>query len=176
MKRIKGKSLKWVLLGLAGAGALIFLAHMLWWNFHGMHSPYEPVRGGFKPGAFRQHGMMMRGYPGAGYDTEASGNTFAFLLFKIAFLLIGALLWRIGRNALKWFGAVLFFIGIFTLLPVILAVPVTAFIGYITYRVYRSSRPETVMVEPVSTVYRTEVHSNPDMLDEWERNLKKEEE
>ncbi|AWB43278.1 hypothetical protein DCC85_02895 [Paenibacillus sp. CAA11] len=175
MKASSGKLLQWTLLGAAAIALLIWILNLMWGHPHGMHGGFQPAHSGFG-----QHGLegrgVMRGYMDRG-GFDKSGSDLAYsLFFKIAFILFGLLLWRIGKNALKWFGVVLFVIGLFTLMPFFLAAAVTAAIGYIIYRIHRSNRMQPLAIEPVTPViHTTAIVGERDIIDEWEQSIHKEE-
>ncbi|MCM3782658.1 hypothetical protein M3231_06715 [Neobacillus mesonae] len=181
MKTANGKKLKWFLLGLTAAVMIIWILHMLFAEAHGVQNNIQSIRS-FKQIEFGHHGFEGRG-PMKEYavlnggQSNISGDEIAVLFFKIAFILFGLILWNFGKNSLKWFGAVIFVIGVFALLPFLLALAVTAIMGYFIYRIHRNERRQKIAIEPVTPYKRTtiDVSQDLDMLDEWERKISKEE-
>ncbi|WP_138493649.1 hypothetical protein [Paenibacillus pinistramenti] len=179
MKRTNDKSFKGLLIGLAAAVVIIVLGCMFWGNSQSMHHVSQPVQNGFGKHGFAQRGffgqgsmMMMDGR--SSLQSEASSSNWALVLIKIAFILTGLILWSCAKKTLKWFGAAVFVIGLFTLMPFWLAAAATALIAYILYRIYRNNQVLPVQIESVSRVDRMPIGSEADLLDEWERSITKE--
>lgn len=107
------------------------------------------------------HGMMAGGWMMFG--------VFA-LLFQLAMIAIGWVMWKTAKQSgWKWAGVALMVAGLLALLPKVLLIPLVLFVAYMFYK-KRQTKPNAPL-EPM-TVPTTPIH---DFLDEWEKNIQKEE-
>lgn len=196
----KKKGLKWLVL-LAVIGIVIFTGFQVvkhegyrFNNFNMtsmMNSQQQPTQGTFQrgqtgqgqfqggnqPGQFQangphhkgmhQEGMMHQG--GFGHHERWFGG-FSILPFFLALgsILVGWLLWRgADHGPRKWIGLLLIALGALPSLPILL---IAAAI-YWLYKKFKNKNDNLVSDEYTST----QPVKQPDYLDEWERNIKKEE-
>jgi len=107
------------------------------------------------------HGMMAGGWMMFG--------VFA-LLFQLAIVAIGWVMWKTAKQSgWKWAGMALMGAGILALLPKVLLIPFVLLVAYMLYkkRQPKTSEPFEPMAMPITPIH--------DFLDEWEKNIKKEE-
>ncbi|WP_044894981.1 hypothetical protein [Bacillus alveayuensis] len=90
------------------------------------------------------------------------------LLFQLAMIIIGWIIWKTANRSRvwKWAGLALIIIGFVALLPKILLIPLALFAVYVMYK--QTKRPE------LSSVI-TPTMQQRDFLDEWEKKIEKEE-
>ncbi|PMC40539.1 hypothetical protein CJ195_02160 [Bacillus sp. UMB0899] len=103
---------------------------------------------------------------------------FSFLpfLFHLGLLILG---WWIlkkanGELVKKWVGTILLTIGVFSILPFIIALPLAFIALYIILRGKKKSNKEFTN-EPIIVSTQSYNHNNQHILDEWERKTLKEE-
>lgn len=129
-------------------------------GFHGM-------RGGGVHG-FHERGMM------------ANQSFFLLpfllgLLAKAGLVIAGWMLWVRGKsNGMKLTGGILLALGILSLLPTILAIPLLILLGYL---LYKSAVKKDTNVQELMTGEDLVVpsYTNRDFLDEWENKVRREE-
>ncbi len=125
---------------------------------HHMDSQIGHGQGGFKP-------------KGAGFIGHDFGFSFSFLslLVNIGIIILGWWIWKTanGETVKKWVGIILLLIGLWAILPKIIAISLVLIALYITFRGSKSK--ETIFEEQVNAtfpIYNTASHN---ILDEWER-------
>lgn len=95
------------------------------------------------------------------------------LLFQLAMIAIGWIIWKTSkRSGWKWAGIALMGIGVVALLPKVLLIPLALFVAYVMYKKRRTTNHifnEEVVPFTVPTAQTS------DFLDEWEKNIQKEE-
>ncbi|MCM3161253.1 hypothetical protein [Metabacillus litoralis] len=123
--------------------------------------------------------------PHMGYGRGGGSHTFWFygylnnlnflpFLFHIGLMMIGWWIWKKadGRTVKRWVGILLLTIGLFSILPLLLAVPILFIAVYFTTKNKKSTAD--YKYEPTIFTYSTYPSTN-NILDEWERSTKKEE-
>ncbi|WP_199426762.1 hypothetical protein [Thermaerobacillus caldiproteolyticus] len=94
------------------------------------------------------------------------------ILFQLAMIVIGWIMWKTASRsrAWKWTGLALMGVGVVALLPKLLLIP----LGLIAaYMIYKKTKYETVN-EDLSALAIPNVNQRH-FLDEWEKNIRKEE-
>ncbi|WP_226529056.1 hypothetical protein [Metabacillus niabensis] len=103
--------------------------------------------------------------------------SFLPFLFHLGLIILG---WWVLKKAngefiKKWVGMILLSIGAFSILPVIIAIPVALIALYVISKSKKQSKSELIINEPIivsTPFYNQHTHH---ILDEWERKTLKEE-
>ncbi|MCM3602237.1 hypothetical protein M3175_16005 [Robertmurraya korlensis] len=97
------------------------------------------------------------------------------LLAKAGLVIAGWMLWVRGKsNGMKLTGGILLALGILSLVPTILAIPLLILLGYL---LYKSTVKKDTNVQELMTGEDLVVpsYTNRDFLDEWENKVRREE-
>ena len=179
----KRKVLLWLLLAAVTLGGLaLFMNVGFGERMHGMMMDgprhFQAFNG--------QHGMFHRGELGEhrhfafhhgmrGGMMEGGWMIFGVfaLLFQLAMIAIGWIIWKTSkRSGWKWAGIALMGIGIVALLPKALLIPLALFVAYV---MYKKRQPTTHVFNEDVVPFTVPTAQTSDFLDEWEKNIQKEE-
>ncbi|WP_338788504.1 hypothetical protein [Metabacillus sp. FJAT-53654] len=112
----------------------------------------------------------------AGFGNNINMFDFSLLPFlvSIGLIALGWWIWKKadGESVKKWVGIFLLIVGLFSILPLIIAIPVLLLALYLAFKQKKAGTDfidEPIMV--TSPTYHTTTH---DILDDWERKTKKE--
>jgi hypothetical protein len=160
-----------VLLIIAGCTAFVILAQLagMFLSHHGMFSDHNQHVNSFSrlmDGRGQRMPMGMNRHL-----VGAIGFSVIALILNLAIITIGLWLWRTSERrgvAAKWIGITLVLIGLWRLLPLIVAVPVILLLGYL---IYKASKYGAKRTQPQLSSYEHTIHSNVDLLDQWERTV-----
>lgn len=129
------KKSKWLLFLIPGLLVLIAGAGIINWIVDVF------VGSGLQHGPSFRHGHGQQGVPFQHHRMGPGGVhsifgvfSLAFFLMKIGMILFGWYLWKKASGKKKWIGAAVGVIGLFSLLPWIIALPLTVFIGYVSMK------------------------------------------
>jgi len=127
------------------------------------------------------HGMKSGGVHGF-HERGMMGNQSFFLLpfllgvlAKAGLVIAGWMLWVRGKSkGMKLTGGILLALGLLSLLPSILAIPLLILLGYL---LYKSAVKKDTNVQELMTGEDLVVpsYTNRDFLDEWENKVRREE-
>ncbi|TYP69411.1 hypothetical protein [Paenibacillus methanolicus] len=171
MKSAGWKMLKWPLL--AGL-VVVVLVICSGWTHGGMHGP----RGGHEAGFGRGGSPFLGG--GSRIEQgirggQGGGFSFAHLLLKIGVLLIGAALLAKGKSVLKWGGALIALLALWSLLSFwTIAITALAIAAYVYMRRRTTSNDPLELTASAEWLAPSPAHNQVHILDQWERQLDKE--
>ncbi|MGM0877232.1 MAG: hypothetical protein ACQEWV_21420 [Bacillota bacterium] len=101
---------------------------------------------------------------------------FSFLpfLFHLGLIALGWWIWKKadGESVKKWTGVILLTVGLFSILPLIIAIPVLLIALYLAFK--RKTADSDFIDEPMMVTYPSYTTTTHDILDEWERKTNKE--
>ena len=163
MKRKRKSPLLWIGIAILG---LVFLSIVL--NVIGHLFTVQQYMAHGRGGDFH-HG-------GAGFGNHMNMFDFSLLPFlvSIGLIALGWWIWKKadGESVKKWVGIFLLTVGMFSILPLIIAIPVLLVALYLAFKEKKADTDfidEPIMVSSPS--YHTTTH---DVLDDWERKTNKE--
>ncbi|MFS0879017.1 hypothetical protein [Metabacillus niabensis] len=121
---------------------------------------------------FHYHMNLQLGHGRGGLQPRGSGfigHDFLSLLVNIGIITLGWWIWKKanGETVKKWVGIILLLIGLWAILPKIIAIPLVLIALYITFRGSKSK--ETIFEEQVNATYPIYNTASHNILDEWER-------
>lgn len=111
------------------------------------------------------------------HDLRVINIPFLPFLFQLALIILG---WWVFKKAngefvKKWVGTILLSIGAFSILPLIIAIPVALIVLYVISRSKKQSKSELIINEPIIVSTPSYNHITHHILDEWEEKTLKEE-
>lgn len=167
------KGIKWLFIL-----APVFVLGFIGFNMLAVHGDYHtanqvaqtmPMGRGMRGGGHMGHG---------GYHANAGMFMIPFIfamVAKVAFLITGLLVWlRAKSQSWKMAGAIMVALGLFAVLPTVIALPLVLVLAYFAYK--STNNNERLHVEELVTVQDLTVpaYTNRDLLDEWEEKIRRE--
>jgi hypothetical protein len=149
--------LLWIGIALLGLLVLSIVIHVVGHFFtQSMHTHMGPGRGGF------HHRDVVFGL-----------SLFPFL-FNLGLIALGWWIWKKadGESVKKWVGVILLGIGLFSILPLIIAIPLLLVAFYFAFK--KKKADSHFIDEPIIMTTSTITNHAHDILDEWERKTNKE--
>jgi uncharacterized membrane protein len=111
-----------------------------------------------------------------GFGSHFNMFDFSFLpfLFHLGLIALGWWIWKKadGASVKKWVGVTLLTVGLFSILPLIIAIPVLLIALYLTFKGKKAD--SDFIDEPIMVTYPSYTTTTHDILDEWERKTNKE--
>ncbi|MGM7723974.1 hypothetical protein [Metabacillus sp. Hm71] len=111
--------------------------------------------------------------PHAGFGSHFDFFNVPFL-FAIGLIAFGWWIWKKadGESVKKWLGGILLAVGVFSILPLVIAIPALLLAIYLAFK---SKKADSDLIDEQMAIM-TPAYTTHDHLDEWERKTKKEEE
>ncbi|OAS87628.1 MULTISPECIES: hypothetical protein [Metabacillus] len=163
MKRTRKSPLLWIGIAILGLIVLTIILNVIG-HLATVHQHMEYGRG-----SVFHHGS-------AGFRNNINMFDFSLLPFlvSIGLIALGWWIWKKadGESVKKWVGIFLLTVGLFSILPLIIAIPVLLLAFYLAFKQKKAGTDfidEPIMV--TSPSYHTTTH---DILDNWERKTNKE--
>lgn len=171
MKSAGWKMLKWPLLA---ALVVVVLVICSGWTHGGMHAPRGAHEAGFGRDGSPFLGGGSRIEPGI-RGGHGGGFSFAHMLLKIGVLLIGAALLAKGKSVLKWGGALIALLALWSLLSFwTIAITAAVIAAYVYMRRRGQSNEQLELTASAEWLAPSSTHNQVHILDQWERQLDKE--
>ncbi|MBW7477058.1 hypothetical protein K0T92_20275 [Paenibacillus oenotherae] len=160
-------TIKWLIAGgvLALLGYLLY--HMPWFHWNNGHAVQEKFRTMNGQAPFFRHGF--RGEPPGFHHSFQWGA----LLIKLGLLLAGSLVWAKAKGLARWAGGILAIIVLLSLFNPLVCALIAGIVYLIRRRLNKYGQAaqltEAVLIPPLGQDYNR-AHA----LDEWEKNITKE--
>lgn len=158
---MKKSPLFWIVTAILGLVALTVVLNIIGQLF------IQPYLGFIRIGGFHHHEMRVM---------NMFGFSFLAFLFHLGMIFLG---WWIlkkanGESVKKWVGTILLTIGVFSILPLIISIPVAFIALYVIVRGRKQSNSEFIGEPIIGSTPSFSQHTHH-ILDEWERKTMKEE-
>jgi hypothetical protein len=163
--KTKRNPLLWIGIALLGLLVLTIVLNVVGHLFtQPMHAHMGPDRGGF------HHREV-----GFGDHVNMFGFSIIPFLFNLGLIALGWWIWKKadGESVKKWVGVILLGIGLFSILPLIIAIPILLAAFYFAFK--KKKADSHFIDEPMIITTPSFTNSTHDILDEWERKTNKEE-